>query len=122
MAALGVALLRGGLVARLRGAGAWVPRLSGLVLLLAGGYVAWYGWYEVRLAHGRHDAFGDPVVVAAARIQHALVAGLTAIGPAVIAATLLTLLLLVRRGPLLTPPVEQGPLVNTSSEAEPDRG
>ena len=56
VAALGVALLRDGLVARLRGAGAWVPRLSGLVLLLAGGYVAWYGWYELRLAAGRRDA------------------------------------------------------------------
>ncbi|XBP94007.1 cytochrome c biogenesis CcdA family protein [Micromonospora sp. CCTCC AA 2012012] len=94
VAALGVALLRGRLVARLRGAGAWVPRLSGLVLLLAGGYVAWYGWYEVRLAQGRHDAFGDPVVLAAARLQHALVAGLAAAGPAVLAAALAALLLL----------------------------
>ncbi|WP_406042111.1 cytochrome c biogenesis protein CcdA [Micromonospora sp. NBC_00898] len=74
VAALGVALLRGQVVARLRGAGALVPRLSGLVLVVAGGYVAWYGWYEVRLAQGRHDVFGDPVVVAAARVQQALVA------------------------------------------------
>jgi cytochrome c biogenesis protein CcdA len=40
VAALGVALVRGSVVARLRGAGALVPRLSGLVLLLAGGYAA----------------------------------------------------------------------------------
>ncbi|WP_446220763.1 cytochrome c biogenesis CcdA family protein [Micromonospora sp. IBHARD004] len=93
VAALGVALLRGRVVARLRGAGALVPRLSGLVLLTAGGHVAWYGWYEVRLALGRYDAFGDPVVVAAARVQQALVAGLDAAGPAVLAAVLVALLL-----------------------------
>ncbi|MFG3602221.1 cytochrome c biogenesis CcdA family protein [Micromonospora chersina] len=88
VAALGVALLRGRLVARLRGAGAWVPRLSGLVLLVAGGYVAWYGWYEVRLALGRHDAFGDPVVRAAAQVQQTLVRTLDTAGPALPAAAL----------------------------------
>ncbi|TDC73589.1 cytochrome c biogenesis protein CcdA [Micromonospora sp. KC606] len=92
VAALGVALLRGQVVARLRGAGAWVPRLSGLVLLLAGGYVAWYGWYEVRLAQGRRDAFGDPVVVGAASVQQALVSALDATGPAVLAGGLVVLL------------------------------
>ncbi|MGS2615906.1 cytochrome c biogenesis CcdA family protein [Micromonospora sp. LZ34] len=93
VAALGVALLRGHLVARLRAAGALVPRLSGLVLLLAGGYVAWYGWYEVRLAAGRRDAFGDPVVVAAGRVQQALVAALDAAGPAVLVVALVVLAL-----------------------------
>ncbi|WP_200213942.1 cytochrome c biogenesis CcdA family protein [Micromonospora coerulea] len=97
VAALGVALLRGRVVARLRGAGPLVPRLSGLVLVLAGGYVAWYGWYEVRLAQGRYDAFGDPVVVAAVRVQQALVAGLDAAGPAVLAVALAALLLVARR-------------------------
>ena len=92
VAALGVALLRGAVVARLRAAGAWVPRLSGLVLLLAGSYVAWYGWYEVRLAQGRRDAFGDPVVVGAARVQRALVTALDAVGPGVLAALLVGLL------------------------------
>lgn len=92
VAALAVALLRGRVVARLRGAGAWVPRLSGVVLLVAGGYVAWYGWYEVRLAQGRHDAFGDPVVVGAARIQRMLVTALDTAGPAVLAGLLVVLL------------------------------
>lgn len=91
VAALGVALLRGRLVAGLRGAGAWVPRLSGLVLLVAGGYVAWYGWYEVRLALGRHDAFGDPVVRAAAQVQQTLVRALDTAGPALLAAALVLL-------------------------------
>lgn len=91
VAALGVALLRGRLVAGLRGAGAWVPRLSGVVLLVAGGYVAWYGWYEVRLALGRHDAFGDPVVRAAAQVQQTLVRALDTAGPALLAAALVLL-------------------------------
>ncbi|MER7892440.1 cytochrome c biogenesis protein CcdA [Micromonospora sp. NPDC094482] len=94
VAALGVALVRDGLVARLRGAGALVPRLSGLVLVAAGGYVAWYGWYEVRLTAGRRDAFGDPVVLAATRIQRALADALDAIGPTTLAVTLAVLLLL----------------------------
>ncbi|MBM7078501.1 cytochrome c biogenesis CcdA family protein [Micromonospora humida] len=92
VAALGVALLRGRVVRGLRGVGAWMLRLSGLVLLVAGGYVAWYGWYEVRLAQGRHDAFGDPVVVGAARIQRVLVTALDTAGPAVLAGLLVVLL------------------------------
>ncbi|MBM7084403.1 cytochrome c biogenesis CcdA family protein [Micromonospora humidisoli] len=92
VAALGVALLRGRVVRGLRGVGAWVSRLSGLVLLVAGGYVAWYGWYEVRLAQGRYDAFGDPVVVGAARVQRMLVTALDTAGPAVLAGLLVVLL------------------------------
>ncbi|MBB5115550.1 cytochrome c biogenesis CcdA family protein [Micromonospora echinospora] len=93
VAALAVALLRGRVVARLRGAGAWAPRLSGLVLVVAGGYVAWYGWYEVRLAEGRYDAFTDPVIRAAAEVQQTLVRALDTAGPAVLAAVLAALLL-----------------------------
>ncbi|WSZ90737.1 cytochrome c biogenesis protein CcdA [Micromonospora sp. NBC_00858] len=93
VAALGVALLRDGLVAQLRVAGALVPRLSGLVLLVAGGYVAWYGWYELRLAAGHRNALQDPVIQTASRVQHALADTLDTTGPAVLAATLAVLLL-----------------------------
>ncbi|WBB67033.1 cytochrome c biogenesis protein CcdA [Micromonospora sp. WMMD812] len=93
VAALGVALVRDGLVTRLRGAGALVPRLSGVVLVAAGGYVAWYGWYEARLAAGRRDALSDPVVLAATRGQRALAATLDALGPAPVTAVLAALLL-----------------------------
>ncbi|MFD6663302.1 cytochrome c biogenesis CcdA family protein [Micromonospora chalcea] len=103
VAALAVALLRGRVVARLRGAGAWAPRLSGLVLVAAGGYVAWYGWYEVRLAEGRYDAFTDPVIRAAAEVQQTVVKAVDTLGPAALAAVLATLLLaalpLTRRHP-----------------------
>ncbi|MCG5464085.1 cytochrome c biogenesis protein CcdA [Micromonospora sp. MED01] len=93
VAALGVALLRDGLVARLRVVGALVPRLSGLVLLVAGGYVAWYGWYELRLAAGRRDALQDPVIRAASQLQHTLATALDTIGPALLVAALAALLL-----------------------------
>ncbi|MEW2542428.1 cytochrome c biogenesis CcdA family protein [Micromonospora chalcea] len=100
VAALAVALLRGRVVARLRGAGAWAPRLSGLVLVVAGGYVGWYGWYEVRLAQGRYDAFTDPVIRAAAGLQQTLVRAVDTLGPAVLAALLLAAVLLTRPRPL----------------------
>ncbi|WP_433533595.1 cytochrome c biogenesis CcdA family protein [Micromonospora sp. CA-263727] len=122
VAALGVALLRGEVVARLRGAGAWAPRLSGLVLLLAGSYVAWYGWYEARLAAGRREALADPVVTAAAGIQRWLAATLDAAGPAALTTLLAALLLtalLRRKGPLLTPAVVKGPPTNTEDAARP---
>ncbi|MGW5560649.1 cytochrome c biogenesis CcdA family protein [Micromonospora sp. NPDC003944] len=92
VAALGVALLRDGLVARLRVAGALVPRLGGLVLVLAGGYVAWYGWYELRLAAGRRDALHDPVIRVAAQVQRALANTVDRIGPTVLLAALALLL------------------------------
>lgn len=112
VAALGVALLRDGLVARLRVAGALVPRLSGLVLLLAGGYVAWYGWYELRLASGRRDALKDPVIQAASQLQQALANTLDTIGPALLLAALVLLAVLGvrtrRRGRGVEPaPVER---------------
>ncbi|MET7879436.1 cytochrome c biogenesis CcdA family protein [Micromonospora sp. DT68] len=119
VAALGVALVRDGLVARLRVAGALVPRLSALVLLLTGGYVAWYGWYELRLVAGRREALTDPVIRAAAQVQHALADGLDALGPVVLLAVLVllaALALAVRKGPFLTPAVEEGSLPNTVAE------
>ncbi|NES29228.1 cytochrome c biogenesis protein CcdA [Micromonospora terminaliae] len=124
VAALGVALLRGRLVARLRGAGAWVPRLSGLVLLVAGGYVAWYGWYEVRLARGRHDAFGDPVVRAATEVQQTLTSTLNWAGPALLTAALAGLLLAARRRPrdlALVAPAEAASRTPCGPEVQ-DRG
>ncbi|MET7666915.1 cytochrome c biogenesis CcdA family protein [Micromonospora luteifusca] len=114
VAALGVALLRDGLVARLRVAGALVPRLSGLMLLVAGGYVAWYGWYELRLAAGRRDALHDPVIRMAAQVQHTLADALDRIGPTVLLAALAILILtppLLKR--LHRPPVDHEVIATT---------
>ena len=67
VAATAVALARRGVVASMRRAGGVVPRLGGLVLAAAGGYVAWYGSWELRVLHG--GAGSDPVVTSAARVQ-----------------------------------------------------
>lgn len=61
------ALARAGLVGRLRAALPYVARFSGALLVVAGAYVAWYGWFEVRtLAGGSGD---DPIVDRATEIQ-----------------------------------------------------
>lgn len=70
IAAVAVALARRGVVASLRRTGKWVPRVSGLLLLLVGAYVAWYGAWELRVLGGGDP--GDPVIEAAARLQRIL--------------------------------------------------
>ncbi|RPF19937.1 cytochrome c biogenesis CcdA family protein [Myceligenerans xiligouense] len=69
-AAVGVALARDGLITRARRAGGWLPRAGGVLLLLAGLYVAWYGFWELRVLHA--GAGADPVVEAAAAVQRFL--------------------------------------------------
>lgn len=64
--AVAVALVRVSLLARLRRVLAVVPRVGGAVLLVSGAYVAYYGWYELRLADNLRLAGDDPVVNAAA--------------------------------------------------------
>ncbi len=67
--AVAVALVRVSVVARLRRAAGLVPRLGGGVLTVAGAYVAYYGWYELRLARDLRAAGTDPVVNAAGAVQ-----------------------------------------------------
>ena len=67
--------------ARLRRASPVISRFSGALLLLAGAYVAWYGWFELRVLAG--TTVEDPVVSAAIGVQAALsraVAGLGVVG------------------------------------------
>jgi cytochrome c biogenesis protein CcdA len=54
------ALARTAAVARLRGLLPYVPRISGALLVLSGLYVAYYGWYELRVFSGGEA--DDPVV------------------------------------------------------------
>jgi cytochrome c-type biogenesis protein len=55
-----VALARRSLVVGLRRLLPYVQRISGALLLVAGAYVAWYGWYE-RTRIGDQDPFIDRV-------------------------------------------------------------
>lgn len=66
-ASVAVAMTRVSVLQRLRAAGRVVPRVMGALLLVIGGYVAYYGAWELRvLAGGRAD---DPLIGAAARVQ-----------------------------------------------------
>lgn len=90
-AALSVALTRTARVGRLRRLGAVASRLGGGLLLLVGVYVAYYGWYEIRVLRGGEIA--DPVIDAAGSVQQWIAETLDLIGIATIAAVLTLLIL-----------------------------
>ncbi|WP_327686615.1 cytochrome c biogenesis CcdA family protein [Streptomyces sp. NBC_00467] len=90
-ASLTVALTRATAVTRLRRLGAVAPRLGGGLLLLVGAYVAYYGWYELRVQ--RDPATQDPVIDAAGAVQRTIAAAVDAVGPAVIAGVFAGLLI-----------------------------
>ena len=78
-AAVAVALARESLTDRLRRAGRWVPRVAGILMAVVGAYVAYYGWWEIRVLDG--GATDDPVVGAAAQVQGWLTGAVRALGP-----------------------------------------
>ena len=59
-----------GLTAGLRRTAPAVGRASGVLLVVAGAYAAWYGWFELRVLAG--SATADPVVGAATAVQSAV--------------------------------------------------
>jgi len=88
-AALAVALAHRTMIVRWRRLAPTVSRLGGLLLLLAGGYVAYYGWWEIRVLGG--GATADPVIDAAGAVQRWLDSSLDHVGPAVVALVVATL-------------------------------
>jgi cytochrome c-type biogenesis protein len=76
--AIAAATASSGLTARVRGTGPFIARASGALLVLAGAYVAWYGWFELRVLAGASE--GDPVIEAATGMQAALARGVASIG------------------------------------------
>jgi cytochrome c-type biogenesis protein len=78
-AAVAVALARSSMINRLQRAGRWVPRAAGVLMVVVGGYVAYYGWWEVRVLAG--GATDDAVVSTAAGLQSILAGAVTALGP-----------------------------------------
>jgi cytochrome c-type biogenesis protein len=97
VAAVAVALARSSLVSRLQRAGQWVPLVAGSLMVVVGAYVAYYGWWELRVLAG--GATDDPVVGTASRLQAILAAAVTALGPVwllVLLAGLVGLALLLR--------------------------
>jgi len=72
------ALARDGATRRLRRAQAYAGRVGGALLVVAGGYVVYYGAYELRVFRGGSAA--DPVVRAAVRVQGGLADAVRAAG------------------------------------------
>lgn len=64
---VGVALARDGIATRLRAALPYVNRAGGALLLLAGAYVTYYGFFEIRVLSG--NTARDPIVGAATQVQ-----------------------------------------------------
>jgi hypothetical protein len=78
--AVAVAMASTTLIERMRGVLPYVSRLSGVILVLVGLYVAYYGWFEIRL-YSTAGGLKDPVIAAAARIQTVLAGWVYANGP-----------------------------------------
>jgi cytochrome c-type biogenesis protein len=91
--AVAVALLRTSLVTRARRLLGVVPRAGGVLLVICGLYVAYYGWYELRLARDLRLAGRDPIVAAAGRAQQWLAGLVDSLGAPALALLLAVLVL-----------------------------
>ena len=78
--AVTVALAGSALTDRMRRILPYVNRFGGAVLILVGLYVAYYGYYEVRLFNAGGDP-ADPVIAAAGRLQGAIAGWVHRQGP-----------------------------------------
>jgi hypothetical protein len=55
---LAIALARQGIVRKMHGVLPYINRISGVLLVLAGLYVTYYGWYELRVLNGNTSGGG----------------------------------------------------------------
>ncbi len=95
-----VALARDSVTAHLRRALPYVTRAGGALLVMAGAYVAYYGWFELRVLAGA--AGGDPVVDTVVRWQGELARFLQGAGALWLLAALAVLVLVGVVGALRT--------------------
>lgn len=73
MLTVAVALAKAGLVARVRTLVPVINRAAGALLVLAGAYVAYYGWYSERVLSDAGFSGDDPIVDAAFSVQEFLI-------------------------------------------------
>lgn len=88
--AMAVALARTSLIHGIRRAAPLINRAAGGLLLIAGAYVAWYGWYELRIF--RDGDTTDPIIDTATRAQGTIARWLDQAGPTVVATAFAVLL------------------------------
>lgn len=82
--ALAVAAASSSVVGAMRRAGAVISRGSGALLVIAGAYVSWYGWFEIRALAG--GVSSDPVISAAVGVQEAISRWVAGLGAGVVLA------------------------------------
>ena len=90
-AALAVALAQQAIIRSAHRMGRAVPVLGGLLLIIVGAYVAYYGWWEIRVLGGGPTS--DPIIEAAASVQNWLANTTASIGAAGFLAALGAILL-----------------------------
>lgn len=65
----------------------YINRISGVLLVLAGAYVLYYGWYELRLQDGGDPS--DPIIDAATSVQGAIAGAVGSAGTLTVAVVLI---------------------------------
>ncbi|GIJ76719.1 Cytochrome c biogenesis protein CcdA [Micromonospora phaseoli] len=85
---IAVAAAQQSMIRWMRRAAPLITRTAGALMAIAGAYVAWYGWYEIRIFNGAITS--DPIIDTAATAQTWLATTVNAIGPATLAIFLLT--------------------------------
>ena len=98
--AVAVALAQKGFITRFRRATPYISRFSGVLLVLAGAYVAYYGYYEIQVFSGA-DA-SDPIVGAFTSVQSSVANWVAGINPWAIAGVLGALVAIGTGGALWT--------------------
>ena len=76
--ALFVAAARNNWVYRIRNSQLVIGKISGIILIAVGIYVAWYGWYEIRVLGG--DNSPDPLISYGTRIQSGITSWVANLG------------------------------------------
>ena len=84
--AVAVALAQKGFITKFRQATPYISRFSGVLLVLAGAYVAYYGYYEIQVFSGAEA--DDPIVGAFTSVQSSVANWVAGINPGVLAAVL----------------------------------
>ncbi|MBB5869843.1 cytochrome c biogenesis protein CcdA [Allocatelliglobosispora scoriae] len=81
---VGVGLIRHSTVPLVRRLAPTLFRAAGVMLIVPGGYVAWFGWYEIRVGGG---TVADPVINLGTAAQSWLATGIDTLGPLALVAT-----------------------------------
>jgi cytochrome c biogenesis protein CcdA len=78
-----VAAAQQSMIRWMRRAASLITRTAGALMIIAGAYVAWYGWYEIRVFSGAVTS--DPIIDTAADVQTWLATTVNNVGPASLA-------------------------------------